>query len=100
MLQTVIRINADHRKVVTHGSASLDPENPALMIMQADHNFIGKFDKQFGAFITISRGLRDVYGEVIGRSTKQPVIEHRVGFPSSEHDEDCEGKGKRQNNTK
>lgn len=57
------------------------------MIMQADHNSICKFDKQLGAFFTISRGLQDVYGELIGRSTKQPVIEHRVGFPSSEEDE-------------
>lgn len=64
------------------------------MIMQADHNSICKFDKQFGAFITISRGLRDVYGEVIERSTKQPVIEHRVGFPSGKEYENGEGKSK------
>ncbi|CAJ0552269.1 Ff.00g062480.m01.CDS01 [Fusarium sp. VM40] len=77
-----MKIKGTLQHVVTHGSASLDPENPALMIMQADHNSICKFDKQFGAFITISRGLRDVYGEVIGRSTKQPVIEHRrFGHP-------------------
>jgi hypothetical protein len=94
VLQPTEYIDANYRKVVTQGSASLDPENPALMIMQADHNSICKFDKQFGAFITISRGLRDVYGEVIGRSTKQPVIEHRVGIPPNEKDENCKGKGK------
>ncbi|KIL85349.1 eukaryotic translation initiation factor 3 protein [Fusarium avenaceum] len=77
-----MKIKGILQHVVTHGSASLDPENPAFMIMQANHNSICKFDKPFGPFITISCGLRDVYGELIGRSTKQPVIEHRrFGHP-------------------
>lgn len=70
-------INGTYQHVVTQSSASLDPENPALMIPQ-DHSGICKFSTKLGTYITVSSALNEVFSEVTGRLVPKQVEEHRV----------------------
>ncbi|KAJ3458216.1 hypothetical protein MRS44_012325 [Fusarium solani] len=74
-------IRGTYQHVVTQGSASLDPENPALMIPQ-DHSGICKFSTKLGAYITISSALNQVFFEVTGRLEPEQGHERRMfGHP-------------------
>ncbi|KAM0434041.1 hypothetical protein ACHAPT_003985 [Fusarium lateritium] len=70
-------IKGTYQHVVTQASASLDPENPALMIPQ-DHSGICKFSTKLGAYITISSALNQVFSEVVGRLEPEQGHERRV----------------------
>ncbi|UPK94698.1 hypothetical protein LCI18_005633 [Fusarium solani-melongenae] len=74
-------IKGTYQHVVTQGSASLDPENPALMIPQ-DHSGICKFGTKLGAYITVSSTLNQVFSEVTCRLEPEQGEEHRMfGHP-------------------
>ncbi|RSL62603.1 hypothetical protein CEP54_005629 [Fusarium duplospermum] len=74
-------IKRTYQHVVTQASASLDPENPAVMLLQ-DHSGICKFSTKLGAYVTISSALNQVYSEVVGRLETEQRQERRMfGHP-------------------
>ncbi|KAF5671213.1 AAA ATPase domain-containing protein [Fusarium heterosporum] len=84
-------------KVVTSGSASLDAEEPAYVIMGTNHNSICKFSAQFGPYITITAGIQEVYAELMGKSANGQGQENHVRAPPTDEEDESpseNGKGK------
>ncbi|KAM5359546.1 hypothetical protein ACJZ2D_014402 [Fusarium nematophilum] len=52
--------------IVTQDSATLDPEHPAFVIMEASHSTICKMRSKFGRFQSISLGINEVFIEMFG----------------------------------
>ncbi|RSM18346.1 hypothetical protein CDV31_002865 [Fusarium ambrosium] len=75
-------IKHTYQHVVTQDSASLDPENPAIMIPQ-DHSGICKFSSKLGGgYFPIISALSDLFSEVTGRLESEQGQEHRMfGHP-------------------
>ncbi|RSL89038.1 hypothetical protein CEP51_001414 [Fusarium floridanum] len=75
-------IKGTHQHVVTQASASLDPENPAIMLLHQDHSSICKFGTKFGAYVTVSSALNQVFSEVTARLEPKQEHEQRMfGHP-------------------
>ncbi|KAI8659743.1 hypothetical protein NCS56_01192100 [Fusarium sp. Ph1] len=71
-----------HQHVVTQASASLDPENPAVMLLHQDHSAVCKFSTKLGAYVTVSSALNQVFSEVTGRLEPEQGQERRMfGHP-------------------
>ena len=67
-----------YHKIVTQGSATLDPKEPATMVMGADHHSICKFGSNEGAFLFVNAALNAVLAKLNGQDTRNKIEDERV----------------------